>query len=272
MGNFTNTYVDKILNYIFNGTSFTTVSGWNIGLLTANPGDAASEANEVAAGDYSRKSWTNWSLPTVSGNTRKLTNDGDVVWNAATSSWGTVSHWSVFDHTDTMIAYGEFTDGAGAPNHKAINNGYEARIIDGEFDLTISGTGFTDYLVQNIFAHIFGGSSYTSPSSTIYVGFSTTAPTDSGTNVTEPSSSNAYARKIFSDWTTCAGGVGISNDLDITWTEASNDGWVDCSHVLIYDATISGNLLMSHAVDITQTVSAGMAAKFTEGSLDITLD
>jgi hypothetical protein len=74
--------------------------------------------------------------------------------------------------------------------------------------------GFSDYWENKILDHIFGKGNYTPP--TIYVGLSTTDPTDDGSGLTEPSG-NGYTRvqTFASDWNAASNST-LDNSSDIT--------------------------------------------------------
>lgn len=132
--------------------------------------------------------------------------------------------------------------------------------------------GFTDYLENEILDHLFGGATYDVPA-TLYIGLSTTTPTDAGGNITEPSGNN-YARcSVTNDkdsWTDAASGA-LENEVDFTFNTASGS-WGTISHFVLYDASSEGNALAFGALSESKAVGSGDTPKFNAGDLDITLD
>jgi hypothetical protein len=112
---------------------------------------------------------------------------------------------------------------------------------------------------------------------TIYVALSTTTPTETGTNVTEPSS-GGYARvaTAAADWNsaTDADPSLTDNANAITFPTASGD-WAsgaDLTHFALYDAATSGNFLGFGALALAKPVLNGDTPSFAAGALDVTLD
>lgn len=112
---------------------------------------------------------------------------------------------------------------------------------------------------------------------TIYVGLSSTTPTETGTNVTEPSG-GSYARvqTAAADWNaaTNADPSVVDNANAVTFPQATAD-WVagaNLTHFVLYDASSSGNFIGSGALGSPKPVLNGDQASFPAGSLDATLD
>jgi len=124
---------------------------------------------------------------------------------------------------------------------------------------------FSDYLETKVLDHVFAGTAYTAPS-TLYVALFTAAPSDSGGG-TEVSG-GAYARQT-SAFTTS--GDTTSNNAAIEFpTATANYGTV--THVGIYDASSSGNLMAWAALTSSKTIETGDVFRIPSGDLDITLN
>lgn len=135
---------------------------------------------------------------------------------------------------------------------------------------------FTNYLAAKLLDHIFTDAAY-SPPATLYVALSTTTPTETGTNFTEPSS-GSYARvaTTAADWNaaTSADPSLKDNVNAITFPTATAD-WsagANMTYYGIYDASTVGNLLLFGAITTPKAVLNGDTANFAAGVLDITLD
>lgn len=87
-----------------------------------------------------------------------------------------------------------------------------------------------------------------------YIGLSTTEPTMSGTNVSEPSTSAGYGRVLLENLSTPVNGV-VTNTANINFEE-STASWGTVTHFVIYDAEINGNLLMYGALSTPRVVEA----------------
>ena len=109
---------------------------------------------------------------------------------------------------------------------------------------------------------------------TIYVGLSSTTPAQDGSSVTEPSGA-AYARvsTASSDWTaaTAADPSVVTNANPIDFATATAD-WAsgsDLTHLVLFDAATSGNLLGFGALTTAKPVLDGDTASFAAGDLQV---
>ena len=99
-----------------------------------------------------------------------------------------------------------------------------------------------------------------------YIGLHTADVTDAGTG-TEVSG-NGYARKAatFTVTTDTA-----SNSATITFDAASGGNWGTITHIGVWDALTTGNLLFHGAVTTSKTIEDGDTFQISSGNLDITL-
>ena len=128
--------------------------------------------------------------------------------------------------------------------------------------------GFSDYLEDKVLDHVFGGTAYTAPG-TLYVGLYTAAPSDSGGG-TEVSG-GSYARKSMPAMTVSGTSpTEATNGAAVEFITATGS-WGTVTHVGVFDASSSGNLLAWAALTASKTVSSGDLFRFDAGDLDITL-
>ena len=106
---------------------------------------------------------------------------------------------------------------------------------------------------------------YTSPS-TVYVALFTTDPTDAntGTEVT----GGSYARTSVA-FAAPSNGASASS-ADCTFPTCTST-WGTVSHIGIFDASTSGNLLYHTPLDTSKTIETGDIFKIASGSLTVTL-
>lgn len=124
---------------------------------------------------------------------------------------------------------------------------------------------FSNYLENAIINATLRNTAYTSPSA-VYVALFTSDPTDAGSG-TEVSG-NAYARKQ-ATFSSPSNGV-TSNSADITFDQATGN-WGTVSHLGIFDASSSGNLLYHTALTSSKTIETGDIFKIATSSLVVTL-
>ena len=83
---------DKILNHVFRNVAYTAPATVYVGLFTTATTDAGG-GTEVTGGGYARQAAT-FGAPSPSGT---IKNSSDVTFPVATGSWGTLTHFAVFD-------------------------------------------------------------------------------------------------------------------------------------------------------------------------------
>ena len=124
---------------------------------------------------------------------------------------------------------------------------------------------FTNFLETEILDHVFAGAAYTAPS-TKYIGLFTAAPgeTGGGTEV----SGSAYARQTMAFSTS---GDTTSNSAAVEFPTATGS-WGTITHVGIFDAVSSGNLMVYATLTASKAITTGDVFRVPSGDLDITLN
>jgi len=139
---------------------------------------------------------------------------------------------------------------------------------------------FSDYLENKLVDFIFRAQSLTAPS-TIYVGLSTSACSDTGfgTEVSGGSYARVAVSSSLANWagtqssgsTSASSGTGgqTSNNGAINFPTPSA-GWGTVSHWFLADASTSGNLLFCAALTTSKTINSGDTVSFAAGALTVT--
>src|SRR5262245_7861209 len=131
---------------------------------------------------------------------------------------------------------------------------------------------FSTAIDNSILDHYTGKATWTAPAA-VYIGLSSTTPTKTGTNVTEPSG-GSYARvQITSGQFTSAASSATENNTDKSFPTATAD-WVSAAnltHLVIYDASTSGTFIGFKALTVAKPVLNGDTAKVLNGDLDISI-
>lgn len=126
---------------------------------------------------------------------------------------------------------------------------------------------FTNYLEDAVLDHVFGGNAYSAPS-TLYVGLFTAAPSDTGGG-TEVSG-GGYARQTATFTVSGTSPTEATNGAAIDYPTATADlGTI--THVGVFDALTSGNLLAYASVSTSKTINTGDVLRIPAGDLDIQL-
>lgn len=257
MGSLANFIENEMLDHIFKVGSYSPPATVYVGLSTADPGDDGGGLAEPSGNNYTRKAIT-----FAAASSRAIAQTGVVTFNQATGSWGTISHWALFDASTSgnMMAHGSFAAS------KTIASGNTPSIASGGIVITVSAGGFFTSYVNSILDWLFRAQTLTVPTN-IYVAASTTAPNDTG-NVTEPGA-GAYARVQMNTWATASGGA-TSNSAAITFPEATAS-WGSIVGLALYDAITSGTPIAYGSITST-AIDTGDTLEVPTGDYDVTAD
>lgn len=125
----------------------------------------------------------------------------------------------------------------------------------------------SDYLEVKYINHVLRNTAYTTPGTSIYVSLHTADPTDAGTG-TEVSGTS-YARIQVSAWDAAASRA-TQNTNAITWAAAGSN-WGTVTHIGIWDALTTGNLLFYGQLTTSKDVNTGVTFSISAGDLDVSL-
>lgn len=130
----------------------------------------------------------------------------------------------------------------------------------------------SDYAERKILDHLFKNTTFTSPSA--YIALFTTDPSDSdsGSEV----SGNGYARvqidTLMGSAASSSDVTSITNSSAITFAAASGGSFGTITHIGIYDASTSGNLLAHGQLTASKQIDDGDQFQINTGNLTITID
>ena len=125
----------------------------------------------------------------------------------------------------------------------------------------------SDYLELKLLDHSLGTASMTAPSN-VYVGLHTGSPLDNNTGSNEISG-NGYTRKVAAFASAASGSA--STNATVTFPAATGT-WGTITHISVYDAATTGNLLFHGAVTTSKTIATGDTFQISSGNLTISLD
>ena len=103
---------DKLREYIFRGGTFTQPTNLYVALFTAAPSDSGG-GTEVSGGSYARVQVAcasgNWTEPDATGGA--VNNTNAITFPTATGSWGTCTHFGIFDASSAgnLLFHGALT-------------------------------------------------------------------------------------------------------------------------------------------------------------------
>jgi len=117
---------NEVLDHILGTGAYTAPTNVYVGLSTATFADDNS-GTELSGSGYARQSAT---FSAASGGT--TSNSAAIEFPAATASWGTVSHFGIFDAASSgnLLIHGSFTTA------KVVDTGDIVKISTGDLDIT----------------------------------------------------------------------------------------------------------------------------------------
>lgn len=130
MGGFSDYWESKILDHIFGKNNYPPPTIY-VALSTTDPLDDASGFAEPAGNAYARVETSDSDWNTALGGS--LNNANDIIFPKATGSWGTITHFALFDAaTDgNMLAYGELNQ------PKTVESSYTAIFDAGDLNISL---------------------------------------------------------------------------------------------------------------------------------------
>lgn len=131
MAGFSEFLQQSLLDHVLKTTPYSVPANIYVALYTAAPSDTGG-GTEVTGGSYARKVHNTWNAGTAASPS-VADNNGVITFATATASWGTVTHFSLFD----AITGGNFLGWNALDASKTVDNGDTAEFADGELDVTL---------------------------------------------------------------------------------------------------------------------------------------
>ncbi len=127
MAGFSDFLEDELLDHVFRNAAYTPPATVYVALYTAAPSDSGG-GTEVSGGSYARTAAT---FGAASGGA--IANSGAVTFPQASASWGTVTHFGIFDASSAgnLLAWAALTAS------KAVGSGDTAEFAIGDLDVTL---------------------------------------------------------------------------------------------------------------------------------------
>ena len=133
MSNISDHLANELIDHALRNSSYTPAATVYVALYTTDPGDDDSGSECANSGAYARKAVT-----FSAAASRATTNSGDVDFDEATGSWGTVSHVGIKD-SGTYGAGNLLAHGA-VDASKPIASGDTASIAAGDLDFEFTAS------------------------------------------------------------------------------------------------------------------------------------
>lgn len=260
---------NKLLDHLVKATAYTPAATLYVGLFTADPGESGVTGElALGTGAYARAAVTNNNInfPLCPfGGTPTKSNGAVIQFPTATTNWGTITHWAIYDDDGSpagnMIAHGAF-----ARSYSAVI-GDAPKIAVGALTFSFTKStagGLSEYAQHALLNLVFGQTTFTTPAA-VYVGVGTAL---SGETITEWTESS-YSRQAI-EFGSASGGVSTNSNLE-TFTSNVIDGTSNLTSFGIWDDASAGNLLVVGLVATSRSVIAGDTVTFPSSSFSLAL-
>jgi len=131
---FTDFLETEILDHIFTDAAYSPPATLYLALSTTTPTEAGGNFTEPGGGSYARVGHGAGEMDAAaSGDPSSKDNGSTINFAQATASWGTVTHFGVFDASSggNLMMFGALT------TSKTIDNGDQARFNAGDYSITL---------------------------------------------------------------------------------------------------------------------------------------
>lgn len=134
MGNISNYLANALLNHIFGKGTYTPPTNIYVELSTTAPTDAGTNVTPPSGGGYARKQTapSDWNM--AAG--RIIDNANAIEFAEASASWGTLSHFALFD----AASGGNFLGWGALATPKAVDSGDTARFAAGDLNVSFTAS------------------------------------------------------------------------------------------------------------------------------------
>lgn len=261
MGSLSDYSEDIAMNLVFNATAYSPVATVYLAVSTADPLDTGAGIAEPVAMGYIRKA-----IAFSTAAARASVQNGAVVYNQATGTWGDLTHYAVFDAetAGNMLCHGAFSA------TKTIVSGKTLTVPTTQVVVSIDAGDMSTYLAHKLLNMFFFNTAYTAPA--VYCGLAeTTELTDDTTGTTvDDLDMTGYARQLVAaaDWGPSTAGV-VTNTAAIDFGTLTGTGET-ITAAFLADAITAGNILI---YDNSQNIAVvtGESVSYAIGAFTATL-
>ncbi len=232
-----------ILNFLLGKKAVTLPTSYSLALSTTTLGADAAGLTEPTDASYKRLVIPNNKTQFTNANKKGITNINEMIFPQSVNSWGTVTHFALFDNNNNLWSYGKLAVDINTEADSSVI--LDPNLLSIKLDIK-GGSKNTMFLTtvaaNKILDYFFGGVALTPPT-TYHIGLSTTAMDIEGVGYTEPTATK-YKR------------LAVPNDK-VSFTDAANKTvtfkkefryetaevtWGNLQHYLISDAATGGTV------------------------------
>jgi hypothetical protein len=266
MGSLSDFSEKEILDHVLKVGAYSPGSTIYLALSTADPTDTGTGIAEPSGNGYARKAI---SFGAASG--RTITQDAAVNYDQASGSWGTITHWALFDAVSggNFLAHGAFSTGfpVGANDTPSV--------VSAEVYVAFNSGALSNYLAPLILDWLFDGGTLNVPTN-LYVALVETTElvdSDTGSSIDELDMTG-YSRTLHNSWNAATGespalcdnngAISVNSGSPLTGTAET------VVSMAILDAASAGNLLF-YTNTPNQLINDGNTVSIPSGGFDVTL-
>lgn len=132
MGSFGNYWENELLDHAFNKGAYTAPEEIWVALSKADPTDDGSGLSEHSGDAYARAETSAGDWNTASGGV--ITSAADIEFSTATSDWGTLTHFALYDASSA----GNMLGHAALNASRTINNGDSCKFSAGDLSVSLN--------------------------------------------------------------------------------------------------------------------------------------
>lgn len=258
MGQLTNYTEKKVLDHCLKTASFSPAGTLYIGLSTADPTHDGSGWTAPTYTGYARKT-----IAFAAASGRSIANSGVLTFDECTVGSATVTHFGIWDNASegsgNLLAYGTLNP------QKSIAVGNIPSFAVGQISISFNAGVIFTGVSTTILDWLFRGQSLSQPTH-VYVGLSTSTPTDGGPNITEPVG-NGYAQVEVDAWDAAAGNPEATSNTNIITLGPPTNSWGQCTYGIVWLDTTP----FVRAAIAAQTPNNGDTVEWLAGEWDISL-
>ncbi len=132
---------------------------------------------------------------------------------------------------------------------------------------------FSESRDNEILDHAFGKATWPATADARFVGLSSTTPTKTGGNVTEPSTGGYARQQLLAASMDVAATSATQNNADITFPVATADyvAGANLTDMVMFTLVTAGTFIMFKALTVAKPVLNGDTAKFATGDMDFVM-
>ncbi len=260
MGSLSDYSENKLLDHALNVNAYTPVATVYLALSRADPEDNGAGIVEPSGDGYTRKT-----ILFTAAAGRELVQSGDIEFEMSTSSWGTITHYAIFDAATggNILAHGSIVPS------KVIDSGKTPKILTGQVTISYLTGAISTYLANALLNLMFRNQAYSPPSMFVALVKITDPDDDSTGSSIDEITMTGYSRQASGAFSAAVGGASDNDSLIDFGTFTGTSQTVVAS--VMCDAATDGNALFYDPDLVNMVVADGDSVQYAAGDLNISM-